>query len=70
VVARIMHAAPEWRGFLNVADKDQIVSTAIKAKSYSYLPSDFECVYTTMECMESKLFNSVSSNPRHVLHQL
>jgi len=36
---------------------------------YGYLRSDFEHVHTLVECMDSKLFNSVLSNP-HVLYHL
>jgi len=49
----------------------RIESVVKKAKRYGYLPSDFEHVHTTLaECMESKLFNSVLSNPHHVLYHL
>jgi len=34
-----------------------------KAKRYGYLPSDFEHVHNLVECMESKLFNSVCPIP-------
>jgi len=66
LIARIMYAAPAWWGFFSVAQKDCIESVVKKAKRYGYLPSDFEHVHTSVECMESKLFNSVLSNPCHV----
>ena len=36
----------------------------------NYLSSDFEHVHTLEESIESKLFNTVLSNPHHVLYQL
>ena len=51
-------------------EKDSIESDVKKAKSYSYLTSDFEHVHTLVESMESKLYNTVLSNPHHVLYQL
>jgi len=41
-----------------------------KAKRYGSVPADFEHVSTLVESMESKLFNTVLSNPHHVLYQL
>jgi len=55
-IARVIYAAPAWRGFLNVAEKDCIESVINKAKRYGYLPSDFENVHTLVKSMESKLF--------------
>jgi len=41
-----------------------------EAKHYGYQPSDFKHVHTLVECMESKLFNSVLSNPHRALYHL
>jgi len=41
-----------------------------KAKCYGYLQSSFENVHILVESVESKLFNSVQYNTKHVLHQL
>jgi len=72
LIASIMYAATAWWGFLSVAQKDRIESVVKKAKYYGHLPNDFEHIHTLAECMESKLpvFNSVLSNPRHVLYHL
>ena len=55
---------------ITVVEKDRIESLGKIAKCYGYLPSDFEDVHTLVESMESKLFNTVMSNPHHVLYQL
>lgn len=64
LIARILYAAPAWWGFLNAAEKDRIESVINKAQRYGYLSSSF------VDNMESKLFNCILSNPRHVLYQL
>jgi len=70
LIARILYAAPAWWGFLNAAEKDRIESVINKAQRYGYLPSNFENVHSLVDNMESKLFNCILSNPRHVLYQL
>jgi len=70
LIAMIMYAVPAWWGFLSVAQKDRIASVVKKAKRYGYLPSDCDYAHTLVECVESKLFNSVLSNPHHVLYHL
>jgi len=59
-----------WWGFVNAAEKDRIESVINKAQRYGYLPSSFENVHSLVDNMESKLFNCILSNPRHVLYQL
>ena len=39
-------------------------------KRYGYLSSSYENVHSLVDNMESKLFNCILSNPRHVLYQL
>ena len=51
-------------------DHDHIESVINKAQRYGYLSSSFENVHSLVYNMESKLFNSILSNPRHVLYQL
>ena len=63
LIARIL-------GFLNAAEKDRIESVISNAQRYGYLPSSFENVHSLVDNMESKLFNCILSNPRHVLYQL
>jgi len=69
LIARILYAAPAWLGFLNAAEKDRIESVNNKAQRYGYLSSSFENVHSLVDNMESKLFNCILSNPRHVLYQ-
>ena len=61
---------PAWWGFLNAAEKDRIESVINKAQRYGYLSSSFENVHSLVDNMESKLFNCILSNPRHLLYQL
>jgi len=52
-------------------DHDHSESVINKAQRYGYLSSSFENVHSSLVYnMESKLFNSILSNPRHVLYQL
>jgi len=50
--------------------KDRIESVINKVQRYGYLSSSFEHVHSLVDNMESKLFNCILSNPRHVLYQL
>ena len=50
--------------------KDRIESVINKAQRYGYLSSSFQNVHSLVDNMESKLFNCIPSNPRHVLYQL
>jgi len=70
LIARILYAAVAWWGFLNAAEKGRIESVINKAQRYGYLPSSFENVHSLVDNMESKFFNCILSNPRHVLYQL
>ena len=72
LIARILYAAPApacWR-FLNAAEKGRIESVINKAQRYGYLSSSFENVHNLVDNVESKLFNRILSNPRHVLYEL
>ena len=69
LIARILYAAPAWWGFLNAAEKGRIESVINKAQRHGYLSSSFENVHSLVDNMESKLFNCILSNPRHVLYQ-
>jgi len=61
---------PAWWGFLNAAEKGRIESVINKVQRYGYLSSSFENVHGLVDNMESKLFNCILSNPRHVFYQL
>ena len=67
LIAMILYAAPAWWGFLNAAEKGRIELVINKAQRYGYLSSSFENVHSIVDIMESKLFNCILSNPRHVL---
>ena len=70
ILAKLTCAAPAWIGFTNQGEIDRIDSFLRKCVRFNFAPPDQVSFRDLVESHEEKLFNSIISNPDHVLYSL
>ena len=70
IVSKLTYAAPAWIGFTNKEDLDRLDSFLRKSVRFSYAPPDQKSFCKLVDDQENKLFQSIVSNPDHVLYNL
>src|SRR6218665_4217099 len=64
------HASPSWFGFLKAADLHRLENLIRRAKRGNYLPEDGPSFVSLATLADNSLFQSIVSNPDHVLRHL
>ena len=70
IVSKLTYAAPAWIGFTNKEDLDRLDSFLRRSVRFSYAPPDQKSFCELVDDQENKLFQSIVSNPDHVLYNL
>src|SRR6218665_1005684 len=71
VLARLLYAAPAWRGFATAQDCSRIDRFANKTVNLGYLPADCSHTFNSLvNTAEDRLLSSVIRNSYHVLRPL
>src|SRR6218665_2922917 len=69
VVARLLYAAPAWRGFTTAEDRNKLEQFLNRTGRMGYLPGDSPAVSEMVRKAEDKLLSAVTSNQFHVLRR-
>ena len=67
---RLLYASPSWFGFPRAADLHRLENLIRRAKRGNYLPEDDRSFASLATQADSSLFQSIVSNPDHVLRHL
>src|SRR6218665_4186159 len=70
MVVRLLYASPSWFGFLKAADLHRLENLIRRAKCGNYLPEDGPSFASLATLADNSLFQSIVSNPDHVLRHL
>ena len=70
MVARLLYASPSWFEFLKAADLHRLENLIRRAKRGNYLPEDGPSFASLPTLADNSLFQSIVSNPDHVLRHL
>src|SRR6218665_2538042 len=69
-IARLLYAAPAWRGFATAQDCSRIDRFINKIVNLGYLPAHCQTFNSLVNTAEDRLFSSVIRNSYHVLRPL
>ena len=67
VLSRLLYAAPAWWGFARKEDIERLQSILNRARRWNYYSGP--SISELCSQREKHLFNTVLTNPHHVLHQ-
>ena len=70
IVSKLTYAAPAWIGFTTRDELDRLDSFLKKSVRFSFAPPEQKSFRELVEVQEEKLFQTVISNPDHVLYKL
>ena len=70
LVAKLSYCSPAWRGFLSKADNDRLEAVMRRAQKWGLYASTGSTLAAVMDSSDRQLFNTVLTNPNHVLHKL
>ena len=68
VVAKLTYAASAWWVFTTAADRQRLEAVIRRAKRTYLCSSDLPSLAELVDSSDDTLFNSILSNPHHVLH--
>ena len=70
IVSKLTYAAPAWIGFSTKDELDRLDSFLTKSARFSFAPPDQKSFRELVEVQEEKLFQTIISNPDHILYKL
>ena len=70
IVSKLTYAAPAWIGFSTRDELDRLDSFLKKSARFSFAPPDQKSFRELVEVQEEKLFQTIISNPDHILYKL
>ena len=70
IVSKLTYAAPAWIGFTTRDELDRLDSFLKKSTRFSFAPPDQKSFRELVEVQDEKLFQTIISNPNHVLYKL
>ena len=70
IISRLSYAAPAWWGFCNIGEQDQLQAIVSRLVKRNYLPLNQPLLHDIVATADLRLFNSIVSNPHHVLSPL
>ena len=70
ILSRLLYASAAWWGFCGQQNKERLSAFLRKAIKYGYYDCNEPDLVQMQELTERKLFTSIVSNNRHVLHDL
>ena len=70
IVSKLTYAAPAWIGFTAGDELDRLDAFLKKSARFSFAPPDQKSFRELVEIQEDKLFQTIFSNPAHVLYKL
>jgi len=68
-LAKLLYAAPTWRGFANVGDMNRLEAFLRRASKSGYYTADLT-ITALCEQADEQLFRALKYNPIHPLHRL
>ena len=69
VVSRLTYASPAWWGFTSAADRQRLEAIINRAIRWGFYKEDARTIEEICSMQETTLFNSILTNPSHVLYQ-
>ena len=70
VISSLLYAAPAWWGFASEEDKARLNSFLKRSIKSGFYSASSPTIPDLVSTNEVTLFNSIQSNPQHVLHNL
>ena len=70
VISRLTYAYPAWGGFLNTSSLNKLQPVIHKGIKWGFYTKADPSFSQIVEKRDSNLFNTILSNPLHVLHHL
>ena len=70
IIARLLYASSAWWGFTSLSDRQWIAACVRRWVCCGFCPPDLPTIDELVSYMDDKLFNCITSDEHHVLHQL
>jgi gmma-aminobutyric acid receptor subunit gamma/cGMP-dependent protein kinase 2 len=70
VVAKLVYAAPAWRGFTSAADRSRLDAFLRRSVRFGYRSASAPTLESICEEADDRLFRSIINNECHLLHSL
>jgi len=70
VVAKLLHAASFWCGFITAADRQRVDAFLCRSRRCGYCPPDLPAFEDLLKATDQQLFDKILSNQRHLLYPL
>ena len=70
IMSKLTYCSPAWRGFMRSVETDRMNAFLRKAIKFNYCPALTPPINETLDKIDAKFFNSITTNSHHVLHHL
>ena len=70
ILAKLLHCSPAWWGFLRASERDRLEGFMRRSKQSGFCPPNHPSVAELCQRADQTLFESIVSNPEHVLYKL
>jgi len=70
IMSKLTYCSPAWRGFMRSVETDRMNAFLRKAINFNYCPALTPPINETLDKIDAKFFNSITTNSHHVLHHL